>query len=173
MDKSTALGAVLEDAVPVLTKIAERLCKNAVDAADLVHDVIERAIEQGLPGDVKNPHAWLTQIMKNLFIDRCRAASRAPVHEPLDETHDNVTPITVDVQEPAWSRATIDDVHAALETIDPPFREVYVLHTFQHLTYEEIATRLKISRFTVGTRLTRTRRMLRRQLLKRLGREKP
>jgi hypothetical protein len=29
---------------------------------------------------------------------------------------------------------------------------------------------LKISRFTVGTRLTRTRKMLRRELVKRLGR---
>jgi RNA polymerase sigma-70 factor (ECF subfamily) len=171
--QGTTVDAVLADAVPVLTRVAARLCTNAADAADLVQDTIERAMRLGLPAEVQKPTAWLTTMMHHLFIDRCRVASRAPVCEPLDDAHDRahvITPPGFDVPEPAWSIATLDDVHAALATIDPAFREVYVLHTFQHRSYEEIAARLKISRFTVGTRLTRTRKMLRRELVKRLGR---
>ena len=173
--KVTTLHTVLEDAAPVLTRIALRLCRNAADAHDLLQDTIERAIRNGLPADVQSPRAWLTTMMHNLFIDRCRASSRAPVHEPLGEAHDklhNVTPLSVDSPEPAWSHLTIEDVRAALDAIDRPFREVYVMHTFEQRPYEEIAAQLKISRVTVGTRLTRTRKMLRKELVKRFGRGK-
>jgi RNA polymerase sigma-70 factor (ECF subfamily) len=164
---------VLEDAAPVLTRIAQRLCGSTADAHDLLQDTIERAIRQGLPADVQNPRAWLATIMHNLFVDRCRAASRAPVHEPLEEVHDryhDITPLSVDSPEPAWRHLTIEDVRAALDAIDRPFREVYVMHTFERRPYEEIAAQLKISRVTVGTRLTRTRKLLRKELVKRFGR---
>ena len=62
-------------------------------------------------------------------------------------------------------------MHAALDIIDPAFREVYILHTFEHRSYEEIAAQLKISRVTVGTRLTRARMRLRKVLSEMLGLE--
>jgi RNA polymerase sigma-70 factor (ECF subfamily) len=173
--KRTTLDEVLADAVPVLTRIAERLCASSADASDLVQDTIERVIRHGIPDDVQNPRAWLTTMMHNLFVDRCRAAARAPVHEPLSEAEahealDNITPLGIDSPEPAWSRVSLDDVRAALDTIDPPYREVYIMHTFDGRSYEDIATQLKISRVTVGTRLTRTRKQLRKVLVKRSGR---
>jgi RNA polymerase sigma-70 factor (ECF subfamily) len=174
--KPTTLEAALEDAAPVLIRIAHRLCTSAADAHDLFQDTVERAMRQGgLPLDIKNPRAWLAAIMHNLFIDRCRAASRAPVHEPLDEAHEpinNVTPLGVDAPEPAWGHLTLENVRAALDAIDVQFREVYVMHTFERRPYEEIATKLKISRVTVGTRLTRTRKMLRKELVRRFRRGK-
>jgi RNA polymerase sigma-70 factor (ECF subfamily) len=170
MGKGTTLDAVLSDAVPFLTGVAERMCRNAADAADLVQDTVERAMRVGIPADVQKPRAWLTTMMHNLFLDRCRAASRAPQCEPLDEAHNNITPLFIDVPEPPWGLTTLEDVRDALETVDPLFREVYRLHTFEGRSYEEIAKHLKISRFTVGTRLTRTRKMLRRELGKRHGR---
>jgi RNA polymerase sigma-70 factor, ECF subfamily len=164
------LSAVLADAAPVLARIAQRLYGSSQDAADLVQDTIERAMSRGIPDDVHNPRAWLATMLHNLFIDKCRAAARAPQHEPLREIHDNITPLGVDSPEPAWSQVTIDDVNAALADIDPQFREVYVMHTFEQRSYEEIAARLKISRVTVGTRLTRTRKLLRKLLVKQVGR---
>jgi len=169
--KATTIDATLADARPVLLRIAARLCATPADAADLVQDTLERAMRLGLPAEVKNPRAWLTTMMHNLFIDRCRAAARMPQHEPLDQVIDNVTPLDPDNHEPAWARATIDDVRAALDQINPTFREVYVLHTFEDRSYEEIAAHLKISRVTVGTRLTRARLRLRKALVERLGLE--
>lgn len=167
--QATTLRAVLADAMPLLTKIAEKLCATAADASDLVQDTAERAMRQGLPADVRNPRAWLTTMMHNLFIDRCRATARAPQHEPLDEIHDNVTPLEVASAEPGWSRTTIDDVRAALADISETYREVYVLYTFEHWSYERIAAHLKIKQITVGTRLTRARQELRKVLVARFG----
>ncbi len=68
-------------------------------------------------------------------------------------------------------RATIEDVRAALDQLDPTFAQVYKLHTFDRLSYEEIASRLRIERVTVGTRLNRARKKLRDVLVQRLGLE--
>jgi len=170
--QATTLSAVLADAIPILTKLAEKLCATAADASDLVQDTAERAMRQGIPPDIRNPRAWLTTVMHNLFIDRCRASARAPLHEPLGEVHDNVTPLEIATAEPAWGRVTIDDVHAALDEIGESYREVYVLHTFEHRSYEQIADHLKLNPVTVGTRLTRARKELRKVLVARLGPEK-
>jgi RNA polymerase sigma-70 factor, ECF subfamily len=167
--RATTVGAALADAMPLLTKIAERLCATTADASDLVQDTAERALRLGLPADVRNPRAWLTTMMNNLFIDRCRAFARTPAHEPLDEILDNVTPLEVASAEPAWSRITIEDVRAALPDISETYREVYLLYTFEHWPYEQIAAYLKIKPITVGTRLTRARQELRKVLVARFG----
>jgi RNA polymerase sigma-70 factor, ECF subfamily len=165
------LEAALVDAEPVLSRIAERMCANAADARDLVQDTLERATRQGLPPEVRNPPGWLVTIMHNIFIDRCRARSRRPNHEPLADQHTNVTQIDPDPPEPAWSRITVDDVRAALTELDPTYSEVYDLHTFQHWSYDQIAARLSIQRVTVGTRLNRARKKLREVLVRQFGLE--
>jgi len=170
--RALVAGTVLADAAPILNKLAARLCETPADAADLVQDTLERAMRQGIPADVRNPIGWLTTMMHNLFIDRCRAEARRPPHEPLDEVHDNITPLEVVSAEPAWSRATIEDLRAALDKLSATYREVYELHTFEGLSYEVIAERLKIHRITVGTRLTRARQELRKVLVVRLGVER-
>jgi RNA polymerase sigma-70 factor (ECF subfamily) len=164
-------AAALTHATPILVKVAIRLTANRIDAGDLVQDTLERAMRHGSPSEIHNLVAWLTRIMHNLFIDDCRASARLPQHEPLDDGHHNITSIEVDLPEPAWGRVTMDDVHRALERINPAFREVYVLHTFEHRSYEQIASHLQISTVTVGTRLTRVRRQLRKLLTARVGEE--
>lgn len=166
------LPTLLAEAMPVLTRIAVRICASASDAHDLVQDSVERALRQGIPANVASPRAWLITIMHNLFIDRCRSAARRPLHQPLDDGHLNITPLDLHSPEPDWCQVTLDDVRALLDTIDPEFREVYVLHTFEGRSYQEIAARLKISRVTVGSRLTRTRAKLRKLLAERIRRKK-
>ncbi|HEX4423739.1 MAG TPA: RNA polymerase sigma factor [Kofleriaceae bacterium] len=165
------LRSVLAEATPALQRIAERLCAGSSDGDDLVQDTIERVLKHGLPVDVQSPVAWLVRMMHNLFIDRCRSAARAPHHEQIDDTHDNITPIDADSQEPMWSRVTIDDLWKALDEVSAPFREVYILHSFERQSYDEIAAKLRISTVTVGTRLTRVRERLRKILVKRVGQE--
>src|SRR5438477_27626 len=63
----------------------------------------------------------------------------------------------------------IAGVRSALDHIDPTFARVYKLHAFEQRSYEQIAIVLKIERVTVGTRLNRARKMLRKVLSRRLG----
>lgn len=168
---AASLSAALEGALPILKRFAERFCASASDADDLVQDIIERALRQGLPADIRSPLAWLVTMTHHLFIDRCRAAARTPHVDPLDDGESNVTALAVDSPEPAWTDVTLADVRAALDDINPTYREVYQLHTFEHRTYEEIAALLNLNRVTVGTRLTRARQRLRELLVARLGLE--
>ena len=165
------LHAAVAEARPKLLQIAERLCGNAADAADLLQDVIERVLRQGIPAEVRNMRAWLTTSLHNLFVDRCRSNARKPHHEPIDDHQHEITQLEPDPPEPAWTRITIADIRAALDAIDPVYREVYILHTFEHQSYEQIAQRQGVQRITVGTRLTRARKKLREVLLTRLGLE--
>ena len=160
-EPSERLGAALVDAEPALRRLAERLCENSVDARDLLQDTFERALRQGIPSEVRVTGAWLGTIMHNLFMDRCRAAARRPNHEALEDKHGNVAPLDPDTSEPAWAQITIQDVYDALDLIEQVYGDVFRLHTFKHLSYEQIAQQLSIQRITVGTRLTRARKRLR------------
>lgn len=166
-----SVADIVAAAKPALAQVAERLCATRADAGDLLQDTLERAMRQGIPSDVRNPRAWLATIMHNLFIDRCRSQQRQPIHEPLEEGHNDAVESLDQTEEPAWGRTTIDDVRRALDQLDPTFARVYRMHTFEHQSYEQIAAVLKIERVTVGTRLNRARKMLRQVLVKRLGLE--
>lgn len=168
---SQRLEAALVDAEPALRRLAARLCENSVDAHDLLQDTYERAVRQGISAEVRCTGAWLSTIMHNLFIDRCRAAARHPSPEALEDNHGNVTQLEPDAPEPAWTRVTVGDIRDALEAIEQVYRDVYRLHTFDHLSYEQIAQQLSIQRITVGTRLNRARKRLREVLVKRFGLE--
>jgi RNA polymerase sigma-70 factor (ECF subfamily) len=164
-------ATALVDAEPALRRLAERLCADSADARDLIQDTFERAMRQGISPEVRCACAWLTTIMHNLFIDRCRAAARHPTHEALEDRHGNVTQLEPEAPEPAWTRITVQDIRDALGEIDQVYSDVYRLHTFEHLSYEQIAQQLSIQRVTVGTRLNRARKKLREVLVKRFGLE--
>jgi RNA polymerase sigma-70 factor, ECF subfamily len=169
-----SLDGVLRDAVPVLTRVAERLCGNATDAEDLLQDTFERAARLGIPHDVRSTRAWLTAILHNLFIDRCRAMARRPSPECITDRCENVAPLEPDVPEPEWAGITAADVRDAADELEPVYRDVYLLHTFEHWSYDEIACAFGVQRVTVGTRLNRARKKLREKLVARFQlEEKP
>jgi len=159
-----------------LRATALRLTHNQPDADELVQDTVERALKKGVAANVRRSKSWLCRMMLNLFLDRCRSEARRVHHEPIDgqllEDLYNVTPLPLDDPEPDWQRVTIDDVRQALDEITVPFREVYILHEFEHWSYAQIAAHLKISTVTVGTRLSRVRERLR-GILKKLIDKKP
>jgi RNA polymerase sigma-70 factor (ECF subfamily) len=170
-EMSKRLEAAFVEAEPALRRLAGRLCENTVDARDLLQDTFERAVRQGIRPEIRSPGAWLSTIMHNLFMDRCRAAARHPNHEALNDQHGRVTQFESDAAEPAWTAITVEDIRNALEEIEQVYRDVYRLRTFEHLSYKQIAQRLSIQRMTVGTRLNRARTRLRAVLVKRFGLE--
>jgi RNA polymerase sigma-70 factor (ECF subfamily) len=163
-------GAALSGAVPMLKRLAERMCGNPADAMDLVQDTLERAAH-GIPPEVRNVRAWLTTILQHLFIDYCRAKNRRPSHEPIDDKHEYVTQLEADGPEPEWTRITVADIRNAADELEPVYREVYILRTFEQRSYDDIARQLGIARVTVGTRLHRARHKLRDVLVARFALE--
>jgi len=165
------LEAVFTQVRPALLRMAERMCGNRADAEDVLQETFLRAVRHGIPPGVRNLAAWLTTMLKHAIVDRCRSMKRRPSHEPMTDHHDGLTQLEPDGPEPAWSNITLDDIRDALDALEPVYREVYRLHTFEDWTYDQIAHQLGIQRVTVGTRLNRARKKLREVLVARFGLE--
>jgi RNA polymerase sigma-70 factor (ECF subfamily) len=142
--------------------LALRLCGNTADAADLVQDTLERAFRSytQLPHGA-NQRAWAAAILHNRFIDGCRRRKRTPIHESMEES---LVAAADELPSPAWLDITHEQVQAALAQLGDEFRVVYELATAQNRSYKEIAAELRVPPATVGTRLIRARRKLRRLL---------
>jgi RNA polymerase sigma-70 factor (ECF subfamily) len=128
------------------------------DAEDLVQSTLERALQHASRFQSGTDlGAWLRRIMSNLLVDEWRR--RKPHCGGSLETE----PAPAPEPQPAWRELTSEDVDAAVPKLPPRLRAVFELH-HEGASYAEIARRLNILPTTVGTRLMRARRRLRRLL---------
>jgi len=149
---------------PVLLVLARRMCASEADAADVVHDTLESALQSGdRLQAVENLQAWLVTILHRRMIDLFRKREREQLGDPPEEPH--VTPDAPVADAPLWTRIDFTQLRAAVERLEPEFREVFTLHAFERRSYKDIAAALDIPQNTVGTRLLRARRKLRVLLL--------
>ena len=165
---STTLDPTLRAAVvalrPVLLVLARRMCASEADAADVVHDSLESALQAGdRLHAVENLQAWLVTILHRRMIDLFRKREREQLGDPPDEPE--LTQDAPVADAPLWTRIDVEQLRAAVERLEPEFREVFTLHAFERRSYKDIATALAIPQNTVGTRLLRARRKLRVLLL--------
>lgn len=163
-EASRRLDALAREHTGALTAFAVKLCGDPSDARDLVQDTFERALRAGASLQPRtNERAWLFTILHHLFIDRYRRIARGPRHTSIDDVDlAAVEPAPA----PSWASVSVDEVKAAMEELDPDFREVYQMHAIEGLGYAEIAQRLGTPVSTVGTRIMRARRKLRALLMK-------
>ena len=153
-----ALEALAREHHGFLMSFARKLCGQIDEPADLVQDVLEKAVRtpERIPAD--GTRNWLVRVMRNTFIDRLRHHGATPRHDAIDDTQ-VAAPI---VEAPAWWTALdADDIRARVGELPDDQRAVFELFAFGHLSYQEIATRLGIPKATVGTRILRARRRLR------------
>lgn len=127
--------------------VSYSLVRNREDALDLVQETFIRLyqkIHSYRPGE--NFQAWLMQIARNLSIDFLRK-QMVRKEESLD---------ALDLQREMAASSQSDPsrfnpgptVQKAVSQLPPRQRDVFILHHYEDLKYEEIAQRLKIS---VGT----------------------
>lgn len=166
--RSTPLDPTLRTAVvalrPVLLVLARRMCASEADAADVVHDTLESALQAGdRLHAVENLQAWLVTILHRRMIDLFRKREREQLGEVPDEPE--VTQDAPLADAPLWTRIDGAQLRAAVDRLEPEFREVFTLHAFERRSYKDIAATLAIPQNTVGTRLLRARRKLRVLLL--------
>jgi RNA polymerase sigma-70 factor (ECF subfamily) len=161
--------AVLSAEHAYLQGLARRLCRGQLDPEDLVQDTVAAALASAdRVADADNPVAWLTRVMTNRFLDRCR---RQQVRNAVAATDAAPDEVAAHGAEPAawWQELGLEDLRAAVQQLPGELATAYSLHAFDGLDYETIATRMRIPRGTVATRLLRARRMLRDLLTTRAG----
>src|SRR5512140_2720904 len=98
---------------------------------------LSRACKHGLPNHIESPAARLVKIMHNFYIAVVRRRGYRCT-SPLGDSHDEVSIFNGDCKVPAWSHATVRDVHSAFNKIELSFREAYILRTFEYLSYKAL-----------------------------------
>ena len=163
----TSFAERLREHEPLLRGLARRLAKSASDGDDLVQDTLERALRKAHGIEDKKLRAWLVTVLNNLFIDQCRQRKRRPRANLEDIA---VLPAPEKPDAPArWQ--TLDGIalKRAVDELPAEFAVVYRLHAFDGKNYIEIATELGIAKATVGTRLLRARKRLKKILTAQLA----
>lgn len=123
------------------------------DVQDLVQEAFSRLAKASRGGELRTPAAYLQRIARNLLHDRSRARRKSILHVPIEDSWELAEP-------PAQSLAIeAQDLmacyEAALMTLTPRTREVFLLHRVDELTYAAIAARLDISVATVEYHMSR------------------
>ena len=132
---------------------------SSVDAEDATQETFLRAL--GRVHELRSPLAmggWLRQISHHVCIDmirrqKVRKTSPADFNEVA-----GVVPESVSVRESREHLVRL--VHALPESL----REIVLLHYYDEMTYDQMATWLNVARSTVNDRLSKARQLLKQQL---------
>lgn len=143
-------------------RVAYRFCGNKNDALDMCQETFVKAFESlGSFRGSSSFATWLTRITTNTCVDFSRHA-RVRQSVPLDEHYMGSDATREPRPTEALERQEIRQaVEAALEKLTPEHRAAFVLHTFEGLTYQEIAETVGCPVGTVMSRLHYARQRLR------------
>ncbi len=140
--------------------IAHSLAGNAADAEDLVQETFAGAIGGEFRGEC-SVRTWLVQILVRQAAMLRRSRQRHPA-QPLPEADAETESRSGKGSAVAGTEAKID-LTTMLQVLSVEQRTVIVLRELQGMTYEEIATALRVPVGTVESRLYRAREELRRR----------
>ncbi len=132
-----------------LQRIIRRLVGNGEAAEDLVHQSFEKLLAALDAKDIQNRPAYLTSTARNLALNHLRDIGRRGEVELGDEQFHAVPDSRPSPELVVLHRSELRRVMEAIAALPPRRREVFVLHKFEGLNYDEIADRKGISRNTV------------------------
>jgi RNA polymerase sigma-70 factor (ECF subfamily) len=162
--------------INTLYRLALHFTRAREDAEDLVQDTLMKAwrsFDTFRPGT--NIRTWLSTILRHAYFDRYRRGKREPETtdiEAIDEFYlyghvhaaEEFRREAGDPQAAFFSALTSGQVAAALETLRPQYREVFVLADLEGFSYREISEIVGSPVGTVMSRLSRARHQLQRAL---------
>lgn len=116
------------------------------DAEDIVHEAFVRLCVAQKKEHIRNPAAFLTDVVGKVRIERWRVAKRFRcllVDEPVEEI--NIIDPSPRPEEWLQAEQRLRQFSQSLRALSPRARDVFFLHRLEGLTCPEIAARLGIS----------------------------
>ncbi|MHC4379227.1 MAG: RNA polymerase sigma factor [Planctomycetota bacterium] len=148
---------VLQQHRGIIFKVARLYTRNEADFEDLVQD-ISIQIWQSL-GNYKPAYAlstWLYRIALNVSIDRLRREERRQRHQEVFEA----LPHT---RQPGQPSGRSEQLHRWVQAL-PPLERALMLLYLEDYPHEEIGEMLGISKSNVGTKISRLKQRLKKEL---------
>ncbi len=170
-DLSTAMGFVpgpapkpddvlrilIEEHGPAMYRLARSIMGDGALAEDVVQESLLKAWQAaGSLHEDSALRAWALRITHNTAISALR--KRREELRPPETMPETSQGPTVDRQ--VDGRLMVDELLAALDSLDPLTRSIVILREVEDMTYEDIASALGVALPTVKTRLFRARKLL-------------
>jgi RNA polymerase sigma-70 factor (ECF subfamily) len=161
--------AELLDAIPKLRSLARALTASVAEADDLVQDACLRVLErrEGL-SNAHKLRGWMVRLLKNIHIDLVRRWDRktAPYVE-------DALPAAIASPIGRWRLVSDESLAASVRRLPSSCRAAWELADAKRMTHRDVARELNVAPATVGTRVYRARRALRKMLDERAFRSSP
>lgn len=140
------------------------LTSNRDDAYDLLQDTTLKALDnEDKYKENTNFKGWVFTIMRNIFINNYRRATRAATKiDTTDDLYHLNLPQDSGISSPENSY-TVNEVHAVINSFTPEYRVPFSMHLAGY-RYAEIADYMKLPVGTVKSRIYYARQRLRVQL---------
>lgn len=139
-----------------------RVCRDAFDADDAVQEAFSKLSRKPELMGETGVVFWLLAVVKNACQRMLRPFARERKHlgERLGE-NDDVAGTTLDPQRALERFELVRAVHAAIATLERPYREVLILRDIEGLSGPETCEALGLELAAMKTRLHRARGQLR------------
>lgn len=146
-----------------------RVCRDGYDADDAVQEAFTKLARR--PDVVRDAGAlsWLMSVVRNACLRMLRPlVRRRPLGEGVaDPAEVGLGQEPLDAQQALERWELVHCVHAAIATLERPYREVLVLRDLEGLSGEQTCAALGLELAVMKTRLHRARTQLRQALLRR------
>jgi len=123
-------------------------------AADLTQETFARFLRVGTTERIENVRAYLFRTAANLAMDHLRR--RRHMSQPTDSVEiQHIADTRPGQEQGLLSRQALERLRRAVDALPERQREVFRLHKFDGLSYQEIAERLGIAKNTVMVHMVR------------------
>lgn len=144
-----------------LFRAAYALCGSREDAEDLVQETYACVLKRTRFVRRRDDLAYLTQVLRNTWINMYRARSRRPQTVQLDESIDFVIDPAAD---PGLTLVEVGTVYTAIHELSPALKEALIAVDVIGLSYKQAAHALDVAEGTIMSRLYRGREQVAQRL---------
>jgi RNA polymerase sigma-70 factor (ECF subfamily) len=167
-----AFGELVRRYEGKIFRLAQHVTQNREDAEDVLQETFLKSYEHldQFKGDSKF-YTWIVRIAVNqalMKLRRRKTDKSVSLDETIDTGEDTITrEIAAWDEDPEqrFSREELGEIlDTAVDSLEPPYRSVFVLRDIEELSTEETAEALNLSVPAVKSRLLRARLQLREKL---------
>ena len=144
-----------------LFRAAYALCGSREDAEDLVQETYSTVLKRTRFVRRRDDLAYLTQVLRNTWIDMYRTRSRRPQTVPFDESVDFVIDPSAD---PGLTAIELRTIYAEIHQLSPVLRDTLIAVDVIGLSYRQAALALDTAEGTIMSRLYRAREQVAQRL---------
>jgi RNA polymerase sigma-70 factor, ECF subfamily len=167
-----AFGELVRRYEGKIFRLAQHITQNREDAEDVLQESFLKAYEHldQFKGDSKF-YTWIVRIAVNqalMKLRRRKTSKAVSLDEQIDTGEDTVVREIAAWDEDPEQRFTREELGGildeAIQSLEPPYRSVFVLRDIEEMSTEETAEALNLSVPAVKSRLLRARLQLREKL---------